>query len=68
MKTVRTGIVQIDEEHQFGVGAVDERGVKAKGKAATGYPEWVMTKVSGAHVRRDEQLHFYDSAAGQWTV
>ncbi|RDX42777.1 hypothetical protein OH76DRAFT_1410855 [Lentinus brumalis] len=35
---------EIDEEHQFGVGAVDERGVKAKGKAATGYPEWVMTK------------------------
>lgn len=35
---------EIDEEHQFGQGAVDARGVAAKGSAATGYPEWVMTK------------------------
>nr|VWP02580.1 Trihydroxynaphthalene reductase (EC (T3HN reductase) [Ganoderma boninense] len=36
---------EIDEEHQFGVGAVDMNGLKARGDAATGYPEWVMTKV-----------------------
>ena len=36
---------EIDEEHWFGQGSVDERGLRARGKAATGYPEWVMTKV-----------------------
>lgn len=36
---------EVDEEHQFGVGAVDKDGIRARGKAATGYPEWVMTKV-----------------------
>ncbi|KAI0749959.1 hypothetical protein C8Q80DRAFT_1314396 [Daedaleopsis nitida] len=36
---------EVDEEHQFGVGAVDRFGIKARGEAATGYPEWVMTKV-----------------------
>ena len=35
----------MNEEHQFGVGAVDKNGLKARGEAATGYPEWVMTKV-----------------------
>ncbi len=37
---------QIDEEHLFGKGRVDRQGLAAKGTAATGYPEWVMTKVS----------------------
>ncbi|KAI0685985.1 hypothetical protein C8T65DRAFT_712458 [Cerioporus squamosus] len=37
---------EIDEEHHFGVGKVDKNGIKAKGEAATGYPEWVMTKWS----------------------
>ncbi|KAL5513581.1 hypothetical protein ACEPAH_3980 [Sanghuangporus vaninii] len=36
---------EVDEEHQFGRGKVDTNGLKAKGEAATGYPEWVMTKV-----------------------
>ncbi len=35
---------QIDEVHQFGVGQVDKNGIRAKGEAATGYPEWIMTK------------------------
>ncbi|RPD54357.1 hypothetical protein L226DRAFT_616935 [Lentinus tigrinus ALCF2SS1-7] len=37
---------EVDEEHQFGVGQVDKNGIKAKGEAATGYPEWIMTKWS----------------------
>ncbi|TFK91590.1 hypothetical protein K466DRAFT_482487 [Polyporus arcularius HHB13444] len=36
---------EIDEVHQFGVGQVDKDGIRAKGEAATGYPEWIMTKV-----------------------
>ncbi|KAF7793537.1 hypothetical protein EIP86_004651 [Pleurotus ostreatoroseus] len=36
---------EVDEEHQFGMGSVDVNGIVAKGAAATGYPEWVMTKV-----------------------
>ncbi|KAI0706767.1 hypothetical protein C8T65DRAFT_727857 [Cerioporus squamosus] len=36
---------EIDEEHRFGVGQVDKNGIKAKGEAATGFPEWIMTKV-----------------------
>ncbi|KAI1781783.1 hypothetical protein LXA43DRAFT_612860 [Ganoderma leucocontextum] len=35
---------EVDEEHQFGVGAVDRNGINARRDAATGYPEWVMTK------------------------
>ncbi|RDX44026.1 hypothetical protein OH76DRAFT_1409523 [Lentinus brumalis] len=35
---------EIDEVHHFGVGKVDKNGVKAKGEAATGFPEWIMTK------------------------
>ncbi|KAJ3919288.1 hypothetical protein F5877DRAFT_66659 [Lentinula edodes] len=35
---------EVDEEHQFGVGSVDENGIRARGEKATGYPEWVMTK------------------------
>ncbi|KAK7049969.1 hypothetical protein VNI00_005400 [Paramarasmius palmivorus] len=35
---------EIDEEHRFGKGSVDNNGIAAKGEAATGYPEWVMTK------------------------
>ncbi|KAI1783887.1 hypothetical protein LXA43DRAFT_292401 [Ganoderma leucocontextum] len=35
---------EVNEEHQFGVRAVDKNGIKAHGDAATGYPEWVMTK------------------------
>ncbi|PBK60702.1 hypothetical protein ARMSODRAFT_965812 [Armillaria solidipes] len=35
---------EIDEEHLFGKGRVDRQGLAAKGTAATGYPEWVMTK------------------------
>ncbi|KAK0203318.1 hypothetical protein DFS33DRAFT_784927 [Desarmillaria ectypa] len=35
---------EIDEEHLFGKGQVDRKGLAAKGAAATGYPEWVMTK------------------------
>ncbi|KAM5544640.1 hypothetical protein V8D89_001538 [Ganoderma adspersum] len=37
---------EVDEEHHFGVGTVDKNGLKARGDAATGYPEWVMTKWS----------------------
>ncbi|KAK0235606.1 hypothetical protein EDD85DRAFT_771483 [Armillaria nabsnona] len=36
---------EIDSEHAFGKGQVDEAGHPAKDAAATGYPEWVMTKV-----------------------
>ncbi|SJK99788.1 uncharacterized protein ARMOST_03099 [Armillaria ostoyae] len=36
--------LRIDSEHIFGKGQVDEAGHAAKGAAATGYPEWVMTK------------------------
>ncbi|KAK0443856.1 hypothetical protein EV421DRAFT_1803749 [Armillaria borealis] len=35
---------EIDEEHLFGKGQVNRKGLAAKGAAATGYPEWVMTK------------------------
>ncbi|KAI0788120.1 hypothetical protein C8Q74DRAFT_1411002 [Fomes fomentarius] len=49
---------EVDEEHQFGVGAVDVFGVKARGKEATGYPEWVMTKVStSAYVPEPDLMH-----------
>ncbi|PBL03947.1 hypothetical protein ARMGADRAFT_910758 [Armillaria gallica] len=41
---------EIDSEHVFGKGQVDEAGHTAKSAAATGYPEWVMTKV-GANTR-----------------
>ncbi|RPD54330.1 hypothetical protein L227DRAFT_616266 [Lentinus tigrinus ALCF2SS1-6] len=37
---------EIDEEHRFGVRQVDKIGVQAKGEAATGFPEWIMTKWS----------------------
>ncbi|OCB85146.1 hypothetical protein A7U60_g7772 [Sanghuangporus baumii] len=37
---------EVDEEHQFGRGKVDSNGLKANGETATGYSEWVMTKVS----------------------
>ncbi|KAI0044752.1 hypothetical protein FA95DRAFT_1496603 [Auriscalpium vulgare] len=36
---------EIDEEHRFGVGEVDEKGLPAKGEAAVGWPDVVMTKV-----------------------
>jgi hypothetical protein len=36
---------QIDEEHEFGKGKVDVNGLAARGTMATGFPEWVMTKV-----------------------
>ncbi|KAL5492834.1 hypothetical protein ACEPAI_4282 [Sanghuangporus weigelae] len=39
---------EVDEEHKFGRGKVNSDGLKAKGEAATGYPEWIMTKVSPA--------------------
>ncbi|GJJ16056.1 hypothetical protein Clacol_010335 [Clathrus columnatus] len=35
---------EIEEECWFGKGSVDVNGLAAKGKAATGYPEWIMTK------------------------
>uniref|UniRef100_A0A0W0GDI3 N-acetyltransferase domain-containing protein n=1 Tax=Moniliophthora roreri TaxID=221103 RepID=A0A0W0GDI3_MONRR len=35
---------KIDGEHCFGKGSVDADGIAAKGTAATGYPEWIMTK------------------------
>ena len=37
--------IQIDEEHTFGRGAVNADGIPAKGDAATGISEWIMTKV-----------------------
>ncbi|PIL32200.1 hypothetical protein GSI_05445 [Ganoderma sinense ZZ0214-1] len=38
---------EVDEEHYFGVGTVDKNGLKTRGDAATGYPEWIlMTKWS----------------------
>ncbi|SJK99783.1 uncharacterized protein ARMOST_03094 [Armillaria ostoyae] len=36
---------EIDSEHAFGKDQVNEAGHAAKGAEATGYPEWVMTKV-----------------------
>ncbi|KAG7441824.1 uncharacterized protein BT62DRAFT_907256 [Guyanagaster necrorhizus] len=36
---------KIDEEYLFGKGQVDSDGLATKGAEATGYPEWVMTKV-----------------------
>ena len=38
--------LKVDEEHCFGRGSVDVNGLCAKNEAATGYPEWIMTKVS----------------------
>ncbi|TFK84791.1 hypothetical protein K466DRAFT_588626 [Polyporus arcularius HHB13444] len=35
---------EIDDVHQYGVGEIDANGVRATGEAATGFPEWVMTK------------------------
>ena len=38
--------MQINSEDWFGVGEVDKNGIKARGQeAATGFPEWIMTKV-----------------------
>ncbi|KAH9940165.1 uncharacterized protein BXZ73DRAFT_43019 [Epithele typhae] len=37
---------EINEEHTYGIGDVNDIGIKAKGAAATGYPEWIMTKVN----------------------
>ena len=38
--------LQINSEDWFGVGEVDKNGIKARGQeAATGFPEWIMTKV-----------------------
>lgn len=54
---------QVDEERQFGRGAVDARGIAAKGSAATGYPEWIMTKVWTQNVPLDDLLAQPDS---QW--
>lgn len=47
-------LTQIDEEHVFGKGAVDSRGLPAKGSEATGYQDWIMTKVSTeTHIIQD---------------
>lgn len=46
---------EVDEEHQFGRGAVDVNGLQATGEAATGYPEWVMTKVGLLHSDRTDR-------------
>ncbi|EIM91636.1 uncharacterized protein STEHIDRAFT_128452 [Stereum hirsutum FP-91666 SS1] len=35
---------EVDNKHYFGVGSVDSNGLLVKGAAATGYPEWFMTK------------------------
>jgi len=35
---------EVDEKHQFGQAEVDNDGLYATGDAATGYPEWIMTK------------------------
>lgn len=35
----------MDKEHRFGVGSIDEMGIKAKGEAAVGWPCFIMTKV-----------------------
>ncbi|EJC99777.1 uncharacterized protein FOMMEDRAFT_58472, partial [Fomitiporia mediterranea MF3/22] len=37
---------EVNEEHRYGKGKVDSNGLKARGDAATGYPEWIMTKAS----------------------
>lgn len=48
---------EVDEEHVFGKGAVDSRGLPAKGSEATGYQDWVMTKVSTKlHIIRDSLI------------
>ncbi|KAH9993719.1 hypothetical protein BJV74DRAFT_884319 [Russula compacta] len=35
---------ELNEERRFGVGSVDEMGIAAKGKAAIGWPIFIMTK------------------------
>ncbi|KAI0060949.1 hypothetical protein BV25DRAFT_1806417 [Artomyces pyxidatus] len=37
---------EVDEEHWFGMGEVNAQGLPAKGEAATGWPDSIMTKVS----------------------
>lgn len=62
--SAHTYVLEIDEEHTFGKGAVDATGVAAQKKNATGYPEWVMTKV-----RQSNLLVMYINAdffALQW--
>ena len=50
-------LMQVDEEHVFGKGAVDSRGLPSKGSEATGYQDWIMTKVSTKpHVIRDSLI------------
>ncbi|KAK0479571.1 hypothetical protein IW261DRAFT_1336365 [Armillaria novae-zelandiae] len=36
---------EINDEHLFGKGRIDHHGLPAKGAEATGFSEWVMTKV-----------------------
>jgi len=35
---------EVDKEHRFGVGSIDEMGIVAKGEAAVGWPCFIMTK------------------------
>ncbi|PBK75325.1 hypothetical protein ARMSODRAFT_999836 [Armillaria solidipes] len=48
---------RIDSEHVFGKGQVDEAGHAAKSAAATGYPEWVMTKKGLYKIHTEERRH-----------
>ena len=58
----------MNEEHQFGVGAVDENGLKARGEGATGYPEWIMTKVcSGSDDELDHAVSLTVRVVGYMT-
>ncbi|KAI0255827.1 hypothetical protein BJV78DRAFT_1173664 [Lactifluus subvellereus] len=42
--TLTLVILPVNKEHRFGVGSVDEMGVRAKGAAAVGFPAFIMTK------------------------
>ncbi|KAH9972579.1 hypothetical protein BGW80DRAFT_1172822 [Lactifluus volemus] len=44
---------EFNKENRFGVGSVNEMGVKAKGTAAVGVPVFIMTKVRAFLICRD---------------
>ena len=49
------------------MGDVDEDGCKAVGSAATGFPEWIMTKVMSS-VELDVVNSTNDTSHPQWTT
>jgi len=47
--SVQVVCTQVDKEHRFDVGSVDEMGIAAKGEAAVGWPCFIMTKVRSSY-------------------